>query len=279
MVDSRRLRAGISVFHEQGELDSDNNGDGYDRSETGAQLTMEYMVSNEFIMGMGISQSRTRLTPDYGKRRHEDNTHFDLYGVYQSGRWSTTTALGVGLHQHDLGRTVAGMQTEAEADGFSVNFLQEVAYTVWADEQQGVQVYGAVESSFNQVDSFTETGAGNASLTMDSQEAWATDVSLGLRYNHALPALDKALPGTLSLHAGVVASLGDVEETSTMRFAGAPGYSFRQGAAERNRWGYSVGVSVNLPVSANVAAFGSAEAVLRGDSYTADAQLGLKVAF
>lgn len=64
-----------------------------------------------------------------------------------------------------------------------------------------------------------------------------------------------------------------------MRFAGAPGYSFRQGAAERNRWGYSVGVSVNLPVSANVAAFGSAEAVLRGDSYTADAQLGLKVAF
>ncbi len=225
------------------------------------------------------SHAWNHLTPDYGKTRHEDNTHFDLYGVYQSGRWSSTTALGVGLHQHDLRRTVAGMQTEAEADGLSVNFLQEVAYAVWADEQRGVQVYGAVESTFNRVDAFSETGAGNASLSMDSQEAWATDVTLRLRYNRALPALNKALPGTLSLHAGVVASLGDVEESALMRLTEAPGYSFRQGAAERNRRGYSVGVSVNLSVSANVAAFGSAEAVLRGDSYTADAQLGLKVAF
>ena len=279
VVDSRRIRAGIAVFHEQGELDADRNGDGFERSETGAQLTMEYLVSNEFIMGMGISQSRTRLTPDYGKRQDEDNTHFDLYGVYQSGSWSSTTSLGVGLHQHELGRTVAGMQTEAEADGFSVNFLQELAYTAWADEEQGVQVFAAVESSFNKVDGFTEKGAGNASLQIENQDAWVTDVTLGLRYNRALPALSKAAPGTLSLQGGVVASLGDVEQSATMSFTGAPGYRFKQHGAERERWGYSVGASVNLPVSADVAVYGTAEAVMRNDAYTVDAQLGVKMAF
>lgn len=279
LIDSKRIRAGVAVFHEEGELDADSSGDGYDRSETGAQLTLEYLVTNDFTMGMGISQSRTRLVPSYGKRRHEDNTHFDLYGVYRNGRWSSTTALGVGMHQHDLGRTVSGMQTEAEADGFSVNFLQEVAYSVWQGEHQDVQVFGALESSFNKVDSFTETGAGNASLSVDSQDAWATDVTLGLRYNRLLPAVNAAAPGTFSVQTGVVASLGDVDDSSTMRFSGAPGYSFKQSAAERNRWGYSVGASVNVPVSTNVATFGSAEAVLRGDSYTVDAQIGLKVAF
>ena len=279
VIDSRRIRAGVSAFHEQAELDADANGDGFERSETGAQLTMEYLVSNDFVLGMGLSHSRTKLSPTYGKRRHEDNTHFDLFGVYRSGRWSSTTALGVGLHQHELGRTVAGMQTEAEADGLSVNFLQDVAYTVWADEQHGVQVFGSVESSFNMIDAFSESGAGNASLLVDEQEAWATDVTLGMRYNRALPALGKALPGTLTVQAGVVASLGDREHDVSMRFAGAEAHGYKQHAAERNRWGYNVGISVNLPVTAETALYGSAEAVIRNASTSVDAQLGVKMAF
>lgn len=279
VIDSRRIRAGVSAFHEQGELDADANGDGFERSETGAQLTMEYLVGNDFVLGMGLSHSRTKLTPAYGKRRDEDNTHVDLYGVYQSGSWSSTTALGVGLHQHELGRTVAGMQTEAEADGLSVNFLQELAYCVYADEERGLEVFGAVESSFNKVDSFSESGAGNASLLVDEQDAWATDVTLGLRYNHTLPSLGKAPAGMFTLQGGVVASLGDTNADATLRFAGASGYAFKQRAAERNRWGYSVGASVNLPVSASTAVFGSVDTVLHNNSYTIDAQLGLKMAF
>ena len=279
VIDSRRIRAGVAAFHEQGELDADRNGDGFDRSETGAQLTMEYLVSKDFVLGMGISQSRTKLTPSYGKRRDEDNTHFDLYGVYQSGRWSSTTVIGVGLHQYELGRSFAGMSTDAETDGFSVNSLQDVAYTVWADEQQGVQVFGSVESSFNMIDAFSESGAGNASLLVDEQDAWATDVTLGLRYNRALPALGKALPGSLTVQTGVVASLGDRNHEVSMHFAGAADYGYKQYAAERSLWGYNVGVSVNLPVTAETALYGSAEAVIRNASTSVDAQLGVKMAF
>ena len=279
VIDSRRIRAGVSAFHEQGELDADANGDGFERSETGAQLTMEYLVSNDFVLGMGLSHSRTKLSPTYGKRRDEDNTHVDLYGVYQSGRWSSTTALGVGLHQHELGRTVAGMQTEAEADGLSVNFMQELAYSVYADEEQGLQVFGSVESSFNQVDAFSETGADNASLCVEEQDAWVTDVTLGLRYNHTLPALGKAPAGMFSVQGGVVASLGDREHDVSMRFAGAEAHGYKQHAAERSRWGYNVGVSVNLPVTAETAVFGSAEAVIRNASTSVDAQVGVKMAF
>lgn len=279
VIDSRCIRAGVTAFHEQAELDADSNGEGFERSETGAQLTMEYLVSNDFVLGMGLSHSRTKLTPTYGKRRDEDNTHFDLYGVYRSGRWSSTTSVGIGLHQHELGRTVAGMQTQAEADGLSVNFMQELAYSVYVDEEQGLQVFGAVESSFNQVDAFSETGAGNASLCVEEQDAWVADVTLGLRYNHTLPSLGNAPAGMFSVQGGVVTSLGDTEPEATLRFAGAPGYSYKQYAAERSRWGYSVGASVNLPVSAETAVFGTVDAVMRNNSYTLDAQVGLKMAF
>lgn len=107
--------------------------------------------------------------------------------------------------------------------------------------KQGMQVFGSVESSFNQVDAFSETGVGNAPLCVEEQDAWVTDVTLGLRYNHTLPALGKAPAGMFSVQGGVVASLGDTESEATLRFAGAPGYSYKQYAAERSRWGYSVG--------------------------------------
>lgn len=83
----------------------------------------------------------------------------------------------------------------------------------------------------------------------------------------------------MTVQAGVVASLGDREHDVSMRFAGAEAHGYTQHAAERSRWGYNVGVSVNLPVTAETAVFGTAEAVLRNNAYTVDAQVGVKMAF
>lgn len=83
----------------------------------------------------------------------------------------------------------------------------------------------------------------------------------------------------MTVQAGVVASLGDREHDVSMRFAGAEAHGYKQHAAERSRWGYNVGVSVNLPVTAETALHGSAEAVIRNASTSVDAQLGVKMAF
>lgn len=277
--NTRRWGAGISVFHDETSVDRDARGEGYDRSETGAMLTVDCAVKDSLTLGVAVSQSRTNLRPDYGKRRHEDNTHIDFYGVYRSGRWSAVSALGLGLHKHDMERTVAGLNAGAETDGYSVNLLQEVAYTTWQNEKNSVQVYGAIESSLNHIDGFRESGADTASLHVGNLDAWATDVTVGVRWNHGLTPLGSAPAGIFSFGTGMVASLGDLKDTARMSYVGAPGAAFHQDSATRNRWGWEVSATLQLPVSESASIYGAAETVLRGDSFSVDGQVGVKYVF
>ncbi|MBR2314017.1 MAG: autotransporter outer membrane beta-barrel domain-containing protein [Akkermansia sp.] len=279
LEDARRWRAGLITFHEENDIDGNRDTEGFDRTDTGAQLLVENRLRDNLTLGAGLALSRTKVSPENGRSRHEDNTHFDLYGVYTKGRWNSVTALGLGLHDHDMKRNVAGGTTEASADGYSINFLQELAYAAWRSNRNELQVFGALETSFNHIDSFTEKGAGNASLRVDSQEAWGTDLTVGTRYNRILPQLGSAPAGIFSAQAGVVASIGDTKDTIRMGFVGTPGTTFTQHGASRDRWGLNLGVSVTLPVSSRTSLFASGDAVWRENSTSADGQIGVKIAF
>lgn len=256
-------RAGVSVFHEETEIDSDARGDGYDRSETGAMLNVEYLTRKDVTLGGAISYGRTNLRTDGAARRHEDNTRFDVYALYGQKRWSFATSLGLGMHEHEL--------LGGDVDGYSINFLQDAAYTVLSNEKSNVQVFGTVESSWNDID-----GCSDGVVSAGSQDAWATDVTAGVRYNRALRAFGNAPAGVFTAQTGVTASIGDIKSGVDMNLGG---YGYRQESATRNRWGWNIGAGVDVPVRTNVSVYGTAEAVLRGDSNSVDGQIGVKVSF
>ncbi|MBQ2869387.1 MAG: autotransporter outer membrane beta-barrel domain-containing protein [Akkermansia sp.] len=267
VTDVRNWRVGVSAFHEETEIDSDARGDGYDRSETGAMLTAEYYMNKDLTLGGALSYGRTNLRTDGAKRRHEDNTRFDVYALYGKKRWSFATSLGLGLHDHELERELA----DTKVDGYSVNFMQDAAYTVLSGDDSNVQVFGTVESSWNEIDSFSDGMISGA-----SQDAWSTDVTVGLRYNHALPALGNAPAGVFSAQTGVTASIGDIKSGVDMNING---YGYRQESATRNRWGWNLGAGVDVPVRTNMSVYGAVDAVMRGDSNSVDGQIGVKVSF
>ena len=267
VTDVRNWRVGVSAFHEETEIDSDARGDGYDRSETGAMLTAEYYMNKDLTLGGALSYGRTNLRTDAAKRRHEDNTRFDVYALYGKKRWSFATSLGLGLHDHELERELA----DTKVDGYSVNFMQDAAYTVLSCDDSNVQVFGTVESSWNEIDSFSDGMISGA-----SQDAWSTDVTVGLRYNHALPALGNAPAGVFSAQTGVTASIGDIKSGVDMNING---YGYRQESATRNRWGWNLGAGVDVPVRTNMSVYGAVDAVMRGDSNSVDGQVGVKVSF
>lgn len=267
VTDVRNWRVGVSAFHEETEIDSDARGDGYDRSETGAMLTAEYYMNQDLTLGGALSYGRTNLRTDAAKRRHEDNTRFDVYALYGKKRWSFATSLGLGLHDHELERELA----DTKVDGYSVNFMQDAAYTVLSCDDSNVQVFGTVESSWNEIDSFSDGMISGA-----SQDAWSTDVTVGLRYNHALPALGNAPAGVFTAQTGVTASIGDVKSGVDMSIGG---YGYRQESATRNRWGWNLGAGVDVPVRSNISVYGGVDAVIRGDSSSVDGQIGVKVSF
>ena len=283
LVGSNHLRAALELYSQRSELDADGNGRGYDRTETGGRFTLELEGCIHFNSGVSIAAGRTTLQPDAALKQHSDDVRVDFYTSYRSndsrrGGYSGKLSMGFGTHDYDLERRVMGMRTEAQADGFSVNFMHESAYEFILEPSSYLLVFGTVESSWNRIDGFRETGAGTASLETDAQDAWATDVTLGLRYVQSFGGF--ALPSAnFTLQAGVTASLGDTGCDMNMRFAGARKHGFTQSGADRDRWGYNLGATLHLPISETAAVNMGGEAILRGDSNEWNANVGVQYAF
>ena len=271
VTDMRRWRVGVQGFYDDSKVDSDSHGDGYNRSEAGAMMLLEYMVDEKSTMGVALSYGRTSLGTDHGLRRHEDNTRFDVYSMYGWNRWSFVTSLGMGFHTHHMKRNHI---RSLDADGYAINFMQEAAYEIVKSEHSNMQLFGSVESSWNHLSGFRESGA--SPLYVRDQDAWATDVIMGVRYNVQLPSLGSAPAGLFTVQTGAIGSVGDVNPAVKMSY---DGYSYRQECAQRDRWGWEIGCGVDVPVSNTVSLFGAAEAIIRDASHSLDAQVGVRVAF
>lgn len=267
-----RWRVGVQGFYEESDVDSDSRGIGYNRTEAGAMLTTEYQAREGAVMGAALSYGRTSLRSDHARSRHEDNTRIDVYSLCRDQRWSFATSLGMGLHIHHMRRH---MTHSSDADGYSINFMHETAYDVMRLETATMQLYAGVETSWNKLDGFTESGA-DYNLHVRKQDAWGTDVNMGIRFNMALPAWGNAPAGLFSVQTGAIGSVGDVNPGVDMSLNG---YGYRQDCASRERWGWEIGAGIDVPVSQSVSVFGTAEGIIRSDSSTFDAQVGVKVAF
>ncbi|MBR1978976.1 MAG: autotransporter outer membrane beta-barrel domain-containing protein, partial [Akkermansia sp.] len=289
----RRLRAAVghatpqygigfyaNAFHHDADVNSDAAGMGYQRSEWGAHFGAEGHIEKNTIWGLGLEKSRARVTPDGVARYHEEATRLDAYVRYEDGGWRIMGAFGMGEHRYDLRRRFSnGVAAEAEnLDGSSVNMMAELAYSLHLAEQHTLQPFFVVESSYNKIDAFVEDGAGSASLRGADRTAWATDVTLGVRYVYGFAAVSGAPAASLTLHSGVVGSVGDTTADLNLRFCGADTQYVQRGA-DNNRWGYNVGMNVFVPLNDTMSVFGSAESILRGDTTQFDAQIGVRVAF
>ena len=283
LVGNNYMRAMIEMFGQHSEVDGDAHGRGYTRSEMGGQFTLEFIGCMHMSSGVALASGHTRLNPDDALRQSVNNNYVDFYTTYRGHGhcnmgYSAKFSLGIGTHDYNLRRNVPGTSTTADADGFSVNFMHESAYIVRLSQGSSLQVFGVVESSFSSIGGFREKGAGTASLVMESQDAWATDITLGLRYVQLLDSF--ALPqATLTLQAGVTAGVGDTSDSLHLHFAGAPDKRYYQTGADRNRWGYNLGVGLHVPVSNTSAFYMSGETILRGDSYEWNGNVGFQIAF
>ena len=274
-----RSRANIEIYNSRTDVDGDGNGRGYELNETGGQFSVEFIQDEKTSGGFALASGRSRLQPDGGMTQHSDNTYVDAFLMHRDGSYTARTSLGVGVHSYELDRQVMGKAVSAETEGSSVNFMHESAYSVALDETNSVQVFGAVESSMGKLGSFQEKGADTASLQVKGQDAWVTTLSVGARYMHHFAVVESAPAATLSLQAGVEASFGDTDSEVEMNFSGARGNGFKQSGTKRDTFGYNLGASLHVPVSARAAVYASGDAVLRGDSSEVNANLGVQVAF
>ncbi|MBQ2380810.1 MAG: autotransporter-associated beta strand repeat-containing protein, partial [Akkermansia sp.] len=283
LVGNNYMRAMIEMFGQQSELDADENGRGYKRSETGGQFTLEFIGCTHMSSGVAVAASRTKLTPDNALEQTIDNAYVDFYTSYRSNGdqntgYSAKFSLGVGMHDYKLKRNVLGMQAKTTTKGFSVNFMHESAYAMSLTEESSLQVFGVLESSFGRIDGFRENGLGTAALMMDKQNAWTTDMTLGLRYIQMFESL--ATPkATLTLQGGITATAGDTTVDTKLHFAGAQQHAYTQHGVKRGRLGYNLGFNLHLPMDDTSAVYCHGETILRSGSTEWNANIGYQVAF
>ncbi len=266
------------AFSEVADVDADSRGQGYRRSEWGAEVGIEQEIAEAAHIGLAFSMGRASISPSSGARYHEDSQMLDAYYVGAFGRWMNRTSIGVGFHQHDLERRMGnGMAPSADGvSGTSFNFMEEISYYIPVSDTATLRPFFAIESSVNNIDGFAETGASTLSLMGDSQDAWATDITLGLGYEQSFAALSNAPLASFNCHAGVTASVGDTTSDLRLRFSGNPRHAYEQSSADRDRWGLNLGAGVSVPVTRFTTIFATAETILRGDSTSFDAQLGVR---
>ena len=279
LLSGEMLRAHIETYSHRSKVDGDAHGRGYEQNEYGGQVALEFLGQDSLSGGFALAAGRSDLRPDGGMKQKSDNAYVDAFLMHRGGAYTAKFSLGVGLHQYDLSRRVAGYAAEADATGSSVNFMHESAWELKLDEAHSVQLIGAVESTFNRMESFRETGAGTASLHVEGQDAWVTTLSVGARYRYSFAAVEAAPAASLSLQTGVELDLGDTDNEVLVSFSGARCNGFTQSSAKRDAFGYNVGIGLHVPVSSAAALYACGDAVLRGDSYEVNANVGLQLAF
>ncbi len=190
----------------------------------------------------------------YGSRELND-------GVFVNGQ------LGVGMNGYEMERVIPGVGTaKASPDGLQVTAKAEVGRDIAMNGWKLTPIAGA-QYTHLKVDSYTETGVGNAGLTVKPGNMDALDVSLGGRVAYDLDVAGGTL--TPSVRAALSNRIGDTSMDSSNRFLGG-GSTFSTAGLEADRTTLNVGTGLMFGATGGTEFSADYDATLR-DSLTGHA--------
>ena len=299
LAQQRRLRSraynGRNLRHDKGCTDIyaeafyDNQhvdyrrsaGMGHNRNEWGGLIGGDTCIGKNWRVGADFAMSWSHVNPTGGMKFKQNSMYMDVYATVHKGNWRSITGIGLGLHNFDVKRGMNG-NVWAKADdvkGTAINITEEVAYDYHYSDKTVLQPYVAIDMNINRIDEFTDTGLGSANLHCRRQSAFATDITIGGRYIHDFSLVRNAPDATWTAQLGVTASVGDTTADLDLNFVGAPDKRFIITTPKRDVVGLNVGTGLTVPVSEHTAIYGGVQAIIRGDSHSFDANLGVRYAF
>lgn len=299
LAQQRRLRSraynGRNLRHDKGCTDIyaeafyDNQhvdyrrsaGMGHNRNEWGGLIGGDTCIGKNWRVGADFAMSWSHVNPTGGMKFKQNSMYMDVYATVHKGNWRSITGIGLGLHNFDVKRGMNG-NVWAKADdvkGTAINITEEVAYDYHYNDKTVLQPYVAIDMNINRIDEFTDTGLGSANLHCRRQSAFATDITIGGRYIHDFSLVRNAPDATWTAQLGVTVSVGDTTADLDLNFVGAPDKRFIITTPKRDVVGLNVGTGLTVPVSEHTAIYGGVQAIIRGDSHSIDANLGVRYAF
>jgi outer membrane autotransporter protein len=221
---------------------------GYDADSAGASIGMD---TDTLIDGVttGVAVTYGNSTVDSnasgGASTDIDTYAATLYGsrVLDNGIFVSGQA-GVGYNKYDMERTISGVgTTKGDTDGLQGTAKVETGRD-FAFGGATLTPLASLQYTYLDMDSYTETGAGGASLNVDPDAMSTVDAGIGGEASYAIALSDG---GTLkpSVRAKYVYRMGDDSMATTSQFIGG-GAAFNSNGVEGDKSSVNLGAGLLL---------------------------------
>jgi outer membrane autotransporter protein len=266
-----------------GRIASDGNGAGSSYRAGGFVAGYDRALSDQWLIGVAGGYNRASwdantngVAPASGKVQTPQGA---VYARYASGPWMVSLAGTYADHKFDTNRTVAigtssSMATSSHRAG-EWGFSAQAEYALAAGAWQ-VRPLAGLRYSHLREDSFAESGAGAASLSVDARTTQSTTVSAGVRLLRAFNAgsvadggpRKDAADGGIELRAVFSHLFGDNDSPVSARLAGQAA-SFTATGTPLKRDALTLGAGVSARLGRNFSGYLDASYEVRGSGQNA----------
>ncbi|MBR0657267.1 autotransporter family protein [Plastoroseomonas arctica] len=224
---------------------------GYDVRIVGTMIGYDAPLGPDTRAGIGFGFARSVVDGDTfgaGTARTSFNSYrATAYIGHEIGPWYVHGDVGIGLNAYTGERNIAfaGVSRRADADYSGQDYTGAVT-TGYRFATNGFVVTprAALQYTHVNIGAYTETGAGDLSLRVQSQSYDFVEGVLGLRI--ARPFTNEGMRIVPAVHANYIRELNNPRLSNTASFASAASPSFTTQAPTTGANTYNVGASINL---------------------------------
>lgn len=264
------------------DIKSDGQVPGFKKDTWGGMVGFDTDVSNDLSWGMAFAYTSSDLDIDGGDSATTEAYYLDGFGRYQKDKWSVTGVATVGTTTSDTKRRMKIGEVDGIAkgspNGYFLNALAEVGYDIDLPNNWIIQPLVNLNLGYLNVDSYSETGMGNAALSVDSTGQFIARLGAGVRSVYSFYEDAWSQKANLQLRAMILQDLTDVSPSVSQSLIGSVG-SFDADGSGMGKTAFQLGAGVAVPVAFNLSVFANVDAEFRSDANSIGGNLGVRYTF
>ncbi len=249
---SNGLKVWGQAFGKLAEMDKRDGVDGFDADTYGVAVGVDTSnISDKAVVGLAFSYGNTDVTSKNATRTNTDVDSYQLtaYGdvdlddrTYLSGQvayaWNSIDST-----RYDVGG-ISGLNANGDTDSNQFSIGAEVGRDY--QTSQGFVITPSVSSNYTyvSVDNYTETGAGGANLTVNTENFNVLDLGVAVKTSWNLEQSDgSVLKPVLGVGYTYDVIADEVETSSSLAGASATSFKSKGADAERSEFNIDAGIT------------------------------------
>ena len=181
----------LDGYYSQGNRRADDIIAQYKQTLYGALMGFDYRATDNLLFGLSLGLSQTDVKFDNLQDKGRQNSYQgSVYTYYDGKPWYAEGVLTYGYNKYKMDRfiTIGSISRLASSDynGNEYSGYAEVGYKFDAGGVLEIRPLAAFQAAYLMQDSYTETGAGDLNLIVDSRNTGSYQSYLGLHINKAI---------------------------------------------------------------------------------------------